>query len=121
MIPNCYFCNKPLEKFRDPDETDNYTNHYSCYNCPDVEHGVELPIWKRNCSVIIDDQHVSVIYLYLPNINIWLSVFNWKERAFTDVKDERGQFILRVKTAPDVFNISLDILENKIKTWILFS
>lgn len=119
MIPNCYFCHKPLEKFRDSNETGNYTHHYSCYNCPDVD-GMR-DIWKRSCVVIMDVDKVSMTYLYLPNIALWITVYYWDNRNFTNIEDKNGTYILQVQTAPEVFNIPLEVLENKVKTWILFS
>jgi len=117
---NCYFCSQPLEHFRDEDDNGNYENHYACYNCPDIIDSVDLEIWKRPCSVIMHDQIMSVSYLYLPNIEKWVSTFYW-EPGFTDIKNKYGIYIVRVNTAPDIFNTPIDALENKIKTWITFS
>lgn len=124
MIPNCYFCNKSLEKFRDPDKTGNYTHHYCCYNCPDVVGGVKLPIWKRSCTITTDwdnEQCMTTSYLYISNIEVWVNTFYWQEGPFTDIKDKHGRYIMRIKIALNIFNIPIDILENKVKTWILFS
>ena len=111
-----------MPKFRDPEKSGNYNNHYSCYNCPTVPNPYRnIPIWKRPCTYIMKDNEPGVIYLYLPSLKLWLDIFKFEEHPFTDIKDENNQIVLRINSAIDIFSISPSSLENKIKTWILFS
>jgi hypothetical protein len=122
MLP-CYFCGTQLQPFIDVKNSGNYDGHYCCYACPQVESpAYNLDVWKNPYHVIVEDNgNVNVSYLYFHGLKLWLHIFDWDNRPFMDIKDEKNNCLFRINNRLNPFNYQPNQLENKLKTWIIFS
>lgn len=115
---NCYFCKSTLEACRIGPE-----NALRCIVCPPSDTlGNANELWKSRCVHSIDDDsternHLTfesglTIYLYKKGDSIALTIYKL-DSGFKSI------FIID-DIWLDIFNIPQDVLENKIKTWIMF-
>jgi hypothetical protein len=121
----CYFCQHPLDPYIDNTGSGNYQDHQCCYQCPEVENPFRnMEVWKHRCHMIVRANEIKVVYLHFRQLRLWLQVFNFEmySSPFIDIKDEENKVVLRLQDrAINVFDYTPEALENKIKTWILFS
>lgn len=124
MIFNCYFCGKALQtsKYK---KSLPYKDYYYCFNCPEVVVNYEdnlPPICKIPFYIYLNEHsQVEIISLFLPNIKKWLQIFKFQKPVII-IQNSRAENILRLTdTSLNISDMSLEALENKVKTWILFS
>lgn len=119
----CYFCNTKLSAFIDKDNSGNYSKHYCCYKCLSVKNpAYGLDAWKNPYHVIAEnDNEISVSYLYFHKLKLWLHIFHWGDNGFMDIKNESNDCLFRLKSQLNPFNYQPDVLENKVKAWVIFS
>jgi len=83
-----------------------------------------LEVRKRPYSITKDRSEIlglGTVSLYFKKSKFWLETFYFGERAFTDLREDNWRHILRVPYAFDLAKYTPETLEDKIKTWVLFS
>ena len=116
----CYFCKNELIPFIDKENSGNYLKHYCCYYCPKVPTRIDLDIWRQPYCIIVNENKIDVSYIYFHNLQLWMHIFHF-ERPFIDIKNNSNNCIFRLNYDINEFHYSHEYLENKIKTWIVFS
>ena len=123
MMLSCYFCSEQMEYF-EPDRI-RYTNHWVCRHCPEVaetEFNTELgSIWSCPYFVFVKHNEIVRSFLYFRQINVWLKYDTGGPIDRITLYSSQIIEIFSLEQTLDVVNISPSILENKVKTWILFS
>jgi hypothetical protein len=119
----CYFCHKPLIHIKDLHI--NYEKHYACYSCPRILNpAYNLEVWKVPYCIIVshnDNTKIHSEYIYFHNSQLWLHIFYFESGAFLDIKDNNNKHLLRKNFDMNLLDCTPFLLENKIKTWLIFS
>lgn len=124
----CYFCQKPLEKYVKEDVQEGYyCNFLVCYGCPltDYFSTHKYEIWRHPYFIVIANDKVISTHLYFHGIKLWCSVFFENARRLSNnyvrISDVNNKQVVSLDGTWDVFSIPPNILENKIKTLVVFS
>src|SRR5271166_4070646 len=115
MSYNCYFCATKLIRLR------SGARHYVCKKCP-IVNDKYYDVWKHPYFVFTDDYGILLFFLYFRQVNVWLRQdISISEKPCITIFDQNLIEILQMDINIDIMNIAPNVLENKIKTWILFS
>jgi hypothetical protein len=102
----------------------SYENYLSCHKCEENRKDYSSIMWKKICTYIMDKNQIVGIYLFFHKLDLWLEAYSLDDKKFIRVVDNDAYPVFTTKLDKDIesiLSISPDVLEGKIKTWVLFS